>query len=322
MRLLITGSYGLVGTALTHMCERLGHDVVCFDVVDPSSPGKDVRDPEALAASIGDCDGVVHLAAISRVAWGEISPALCHDVNVLGTSAVINAMMARPSPPWLLFASSREIYGNPARPLVSEEDPVAPVNHYGDSKAKGELLIGQAREQGLQAAVVRLSNVYGGRRDHPDRAVPSLVARADAGLDLMLTGGGSYFDFVHVHDTVTGLMAVMDRLADGDRHLPAIQLTTGERTSLRQVAEMAVDLTGSSSRIIEQSARPFDVAGFCGSPARARALLGWRAETDLRQGMGEVIANLRSEGPLDPISLPDLPPMSAFQSRRDHGAPG
>ncbi len=306
MRVLITGSHGLVGSALSEACLRAGHEVTPFDIVRPGAEQvEDICDGAALAEQMAGCDGVIHLAAISRVAWGEDRPDLCLRVNVEGTRNVTEAALAQPHGPWLIFASSREVYGNPPSSLVTEDDPIAPVNTYGRSKAEGERIIEQARTGGLATAIVRLSNVYGGRRDHPDRAVPALLTRALAGEALVVTGGDNYFDFVHVDDCVTGLLATAGLLAAGERALPPIQLTTGTATSLRRLAQLSIAMSGSDSQIIEAPARPFDVSGFCGDPARARDLLGWRAEIDLQTGLARLADDLRRNGPLDPVDMPD-----------------
>ena len=86
MRLLITGSEGLVGERLRQRCQASGVDVVGVDMVATAKGSSaDIRTPEQWASRVGPVDGVVHLAAISRVAWGERDPALCNDVNENGT---------------------------------------------------------------------------------------------------------------------------------------------------------------------------------------------------------------------------------------------
>lgn len=302
MRILMTGSHGLVGTVMTEALSARGDVPVAFDVV--ADPACDIRDKDRLAAAAEGCDGIVHLAAISRVAWGESHPELTHSVNVDGTRAVIEVAMAARPRPWLLFASSREIYGDPPERIISEDAPTAPVNHYGRSKAGGEELVNAARAAGLRTAMLRLSNVYGGRRDHPDRAVPALVGRALAGEDLTITGADNYFDFVHVEDTVRGLIAALDQLAMGEAGLPPIHLATGIDTSLGQLAEMAVRATGSTSRIIPVAARSFDVAGFCGRPDRAGQILGWSPTIAIAEGVSRVAQDLAEHGPLAPARIP------------------
>ena len=75
MRILITGSSGLIGTKMVQACVDYGYEVVPFDIVRPNSIGtENICDAALLAAQALQCDGIVHLAAISRVAWGEERP--------------------------------------------------------------------------------------------------------------------------------------------------------------------------------------------------------------------------------------------------------
>jgi nucleoside-diphosphate-sugar epimerase len=276
---------------------------------------EDLLNARLLASKAAGCDGIVHLAAISRVAWGEQAPELCHRTNVEGTKVALEATRRNDNSPWLLFSSSREVYGEPTHEQTREDEPFAPLNHYGRSKAHGEALVDAARAQGRQTAIVRLSNVYGGRRDHPDRAVPSLMSRALAGEDLIVTGGDNYFDFVHVEDCVAGLLRVIDQLQAGEAALPPINFATGVPTSLRRLAHMAAEIGGARSQILERQARSFDVSGYCGSPERARALLGWEATIDLPTGLKRVAEDFRLNGPLDAITMPD-PDMVKNSDRR------
>lgn len=286
MRILITGSSGLVGHALASQLREAGHAVVPFDLAPGAGePAQDICDRAAVDAALADCDGVIHLAAVSRVAWGEADPELCQCVNVLGTHVLLQAALARPDRPWFLFASSREVYGDPAVMPVTETMPMAPVNTYGRSKAAGERLVASATALGLRTAVLRLSNVYGSAWDHPDRAVPSLLWRAMAGEELRLTGPDLFFDFVHVEDSARGFRLAVDHFAAGGGSLAPVQLTTGVATSLGEVARLAIAITGSASPLTILPPRPFDVGGFVGAPDRAAAVLGWQARTGLMDGM-------------------------------------
>lgn len=307
VRILVTGSSGLVGVPLVAALQGHGHEVVCCDLRDGG--GTDIRDGDAMARALAGCDGIVHLAAVSRVAWGEAAPALCDEVNVAGTATVIEAALAAPRRPWMVFASSREVYGTLHSLPATEDAPLFPQNIYGRSKLAGEELVRAATARGLRAAIVRLSNVYGGMNDHPDRAVPALMWRAVRGLDLTVTGAETFFDFVHVHDSVAGLGAAVDRLAAG-HDLPPVHLVTGRATTLRELAGLALSIAQAPSRLAVHPARPFDVPGFVGDPGLARRLLGWQAQVALEDGLRRLCDDLHSRGePMPEVRMP--PPFTA-----------
>lgn len=216
----------------------------------------------------------------------------------------------------MVFASSREVYGDPPVLPVSEDSPVQPINVYGRSKAAGEALVTRARvAQGLRAAIVRLSSVYGTTDDHHDRAVPALLWRALQGDTLRITGADNRFDFVHVDDSVDGLLRAADLLAAGAKQLPTVHLATGTGTSLGELAHLAVDVAQSGSAIDILPPRPFDVGGFVGDPARASDLLGWTAKIDLAEGMKALAAAMKERNcPLDLAQIPD--PATIAMERR------
>lgn len=304
----MTGSEGLVGRRLVAALAARGDVAVPFDIRRAGSAGvEDICDPDALAAALADADGVIHLAAISRVAWGEERPDICERVNVAGTATLLAAMASSQRKPWLVFASSREVYGDAPLLPVDEDAAVAPINAYGKSKAEGERLVTLARAQdGLRSAIVRLSSVYGTTDDHHDRVIPALLWRALQGETLRLTGADNRFDFVHVDDSVDGLLRAADLLAGGASTLPTVHLATGVGTSLGMLAEQAIATTGSASTIEFMPPRPFDVGGFVGSVDRARETLRWAAATALADGMAALAADMRARGaPLDTATIPD-----------------
>ena len=288
----ITGSEGLVGSALRPVLERLGYSVARLDVRLPCGHQGhgDVRDVEKVRRFVRGCAGVVHLAGVSRVVWGEQDPGLCMETNVGGTSNVLRAASEARCRPWLLFASSREVYGEPTTLPVREDAPLRPINVYGKSKLAAERAVLAAREAGLTTGVVRLSNVYGSTHDHPDRVVPAFARAAAFGDDLRVDGPDHLFDFTHVQDAARGIATMVTMLEAGERVLPPIHLLTGRGTTLRELADLAIAAGGRRARVVVAPARGYDVARFIGDPTRARILLGWWATRTVKDGVAGLVA--------------------------------
>jgi len=292
-RILITGSEGLVGSAFRRLLEVRGVDVVGLDVRARDSERGDVRDAERVRVAMRGCDGVVHLAAVSRVVWAENDPDACWSTNVEGLRNVIEAAKAEDT--WFLFASSREVYGQPERLPATEDTPLRPVNIYGRSKVEGERMVLAARDHGLRTAVARLSNVYGTTKDHADRVVPAFARAAALGDELRVDGPDHTFDFTHIDDTCRGLLGLADLLADGGAILPPVHFLTGHPTTLGELATLAVTLGRSRSTIREAPPRSYDVSHFYGSPRRATELLGWKPRVELAEGLGRLIQDFKRE---------------------------
>ena len=300
-RILITGSHGLVGAAMTSLLTSAGHHVRSLDLRAPEHDGRDdVLDLRAVEAAVAECDGILHLAAVSRVIWGERDPALCRATNEGGTRNVLRAALAPSRRPWIVFASSREVYGEPDALPVREDAPLRPVNVYGETKIAGERLLEEARGAGLATAIVRLSNVYGSVHDHADRVVPAFARSALTGEPLRIDGADHTFDFTHIDDTARGIAAVIDALQAGERRLPPIHFLTGTPTTLGELAAAAVDLAASASPLVHAPPRSYDVARFYGDPSRAHTLLDWQPRVPLRDGLARFFAALRATTPPEP----------------------
>jgi UDP-glucose 4-epimerase len=296
-RILVTGSMGLVGRALQEALVARGDACVAFDSRAPDGGGHgDLCDQSALRAAAAGCTGIVHLAAVSRVILGERDPAACWRTNVDGTRHVLHAALAARSRPWVVLASSREVYGEAQRFPVAEDAPLQPVNAYGRSKVQVERLGAEARVAGVNVAAVRLSNVYGCVYDHPDRVVPAFARAATQGAPLRVEGATHTFDFTHIDDTVAGFLTLMQALDAGEHALPTLHFVTGRATTLRQLASWAVELAGSESQVYEAPPRTYDVARFCGCPRRASAVLGWEARVPVRLGLARLIDDYRRGG--------------------------
>ena len=291
-RVLVTGSEGLVGSALRGSLEAHGWETVGLDLRGAESERGDVRDTRRIREAVAGCRGVVHLAAVSRVVWAERAPDICRSTNIGGVRRVLEAAREVVPRPWVLFASSREVYGQPRRLPVTENMLLRPVNVYGRSKVEGERLVEAARAGGLWTATVRLSNVYGSALDHADRVVPAFARAAVEGNAIRIDGAECSFDFTHIDDAVRGMIAAIGRLEAGEAP-PPVHLLTGTPTTLRELAALAMALAGRTVPVVETSPRPFDVSRFHGEPSRAREVLGWQPRVVLRDGLEQLVRDFR-----------------------------
>ena len=287
---LVTGAAGLIGRAITPLLRAAGAIVIPFDL--KSDPRRDVTDAAAMQDALRGVDGIIHLAAVSRVVSGERDPDLCRRTNIEATSTLLRLALASPRVPWFIQASSREVYGQQRSLPVQEDVPLSPCNVYAHSKVEGERLTSEARARGMRTAIVRLSNVFGDAEDHVDRVVPAFARAAALGSAVRVDGSDCTFDFTHVSDAADGVRRVAHLLHGGERALPPIHFVTGRQTSLGALATLAIQ-AGATARQ-EAPVRSFDVQRFCGDPTRAEALLGWRANTTLERGFAGLIADFRA----------------------------
>lgn len=294
-KILVTGSDGLVGTRLCSLLERAGNEVARLDLRPrhESSVAVDVLDLRSLSSSAAGCAGIIHLAAVSRVVWGEADPERCLRTNVLGTANVAEVAASSPTKPWVMLASSREVYGQARSLPVTESHATAPVNVYGRSKLFAEYILRSLNQAGRRVAVVRLSSVYGSADDHQDRVVPAFCRAALANDRLGVNGSECTFDFTHVDDVADGIFRMAQMLSSGHALAEPIHLVSGVPTSLHDLAALVIRCAGARSAIVERPPRTYDVSHFVGDPARARALLGWKVATSLDKGVARLLTDLR-----------------------------
>ena len=294
---LITGGAGLIGTASKTYFEQRGWNVSTLDLRDCDLDGRtidhvgDIVELKSLQDILQDIDGVLHLAAISRVIDAELNKEECTRVNVNGTKRLLEAASAAKCR-WFIFGSSREVYGEPISLPVSEENGVAPINHYGHAKVIGENMVKNHCEMNEMAhSNLRFSNVYGHSGDHQTRLVNAFIIQALKSESLEIHGGGQLFDFTHVDDTAAAIFAAAEMLHDLNESLPTIHVLPGEAVAIEDLAAMVISITDSNSEIVYTPGRDYDVERFHGDPSRMNEILGYKCSTDIRTGL-EKFANL------------------------------
>ncbi|NGX51527.1 MAG: hypothetical protein K1060chlam2_01396, partial [Chlamydiae bacterium] len=195
--------------------------------------------------------------------------------------------------PWVLYASSREVYGQQKQLPVKETAPLLPVNIYGESKIAAEQAVQAAAKKKLKSSIVRFSNVFGSVHDHHDRVIPAFCAAAANGSDIRVDGKENLFDFTYIDDVIQGILSLLYVLIRAREALPPIHLTTGQAVSLGQVASIAQNVSFHKIQVKEALSRTYDVARFSGDPSRAKKLLNWQACVDVHEGMNRLINQFR-----------------------------
>lgn len=294
MKILVTGSSGLIGYSLTNTLRSIGIEVQEYDIQSQNEIGYgDVLDRNQLYQKATNVDGIVHLAAVSRVIDGEKNPNLCWKTNVEGTENIVEIALASPKMPWLIYASSREVYGEPMELPVKESSPLCPVNIYGESKAKAEQIIGHSQSKGVIASILRFSNVYGKIHDYPDRVIPAFCLASAEGTPIRVDGRENMFDFTYIEDVVQGILSAIFQLSFERKSIPALHLTRGVGITLGEIAEIAKNASLFSIKITEKPSRSFDVARFFGDPTLSNQILNWRAAVSVQEGMHRLINQFR-----------------------------
>ncbi len=297
-KILITGSRGLIGKALKTCLEKSGIEVLGIDINCPIHHKEygDIRDSSLLRKLASECVGVIHLAAVSRVVSGEKDPELCWEVNVGGTDNVLKSINSlSDNKPWIIYASSREVYGQQMTLPVSEDADLLPLNIYARSKVSAENLVTGYRKNGLQTATVRFSGVYGSTDDHVDRVIPAFCRVAAFGGTMQLEGKSITLDFTYIDDVVDGLMKIIKKLQDGHKDLPTVHFTSGQAITLWELAELAKKASFAKVEFIETHPRSFDISSFVGHTELANQLLNWKAETPLQDGIAKLVGQYRLE---------------------------
>lgn len=294
MKILVTGGSGFIGS---NVIKRLGgrFSFSNFDI--RNNVKDDVRDVARLKKAVQGVDGVLHLAAISRPKWGYENPHVCLDTNIMGTVNVLEALRVVNLKAWVIFGSSREVFGGVTTFPIVEKNERMPLNAYGVSKVAGEDLLKQyAANYGLRCLTVRFCGVYTGIGDIMDRVIPRFIRQALRNEAITIEGNGKQKigDYVYIDNVVDGLDRAIRFVCSKQKSFyDDINFVADDPISLYDLARLVARLSGSKSRITKISDRSYDTKGFWGSYAKARRVLGWKPRISLEQGLTRSIKELR-----------------------------
>ncbi len=318
-RVLVTGGAGFIGS---HLCERLvqdDHDVICLDNLFTGTKANiahllpapnfefirhDVTEPLLLHV-----DRIFNLACPASPLHYQHDPVKTVKTSVHGAINMLE--LARRCNARILQASTSEVYGDPSQHPQHEDywgnvNPIGPRACYDEGKRCAEtLFFDYHRQHGVDIRVVRIFNTYGPRMHPSDgRVVSNFIVQALLGRDITITGDGSQTrSFCAVGDMVQAMVAYMD--LDTAPTGP-INLGNPNEITIRELADMVIDIAGSRSKVIRIPLPKDDPTRRRPDIAQAMEVLDWEPGIPLADGLAATVAYFRqllSEIPASRISV-------------------
>ncbi len=282
MQIMVTGGAGFIGSHLVDQLVKSGHSV---RVIDNLFRGKeenigahlknksieffksDIRDYEQIKDVFKNCEVVYHLAAQSNVMGAVENIDYSFYSNVVGTFNVLKASQAAGAKR-VIFTSSREAYGEAQYLPVDERHPLDSKNTYGASKVAGEKYCQVFQNMGaFDVVIFRLANVYG-ERDF-DRVIPIFLNNVARHEDIHVFGGKQVIDFVSIEIVVKALIQAME---NEEATQGPTNIGSGKETTLFELAERIMELTGSRNKVVVDPPRSVEVVKFTADIQRFKSI--------------------------------------------------
>ena len=307
MAVLVTGGAGYIGSHTVALLTQQQRDVVVLDSLELGTKSRIGTVPffqgnisdERLIEKIckkHDITEVIHFAAYKAVGESMEQPLRYYNNNVGGTIDLVRALLAN-GVERMVFSSSAAVYGNPASVPVTEDSPLLPESVYAETKAVMERFLASCDAIGMRSVSLRYFNAAGASADSSigedwtmsQNLVP-LVMKAILGFSGPLNVFGNDYptpdgtcirDYIHVEDLADAHIKALDYLEQGGASL-ACNVGTGRGTSVLEVIDIAEQVSGRKVPHVVTSRRAGDPTSVYADPTLVRALLGWKANRDLR----------------------------------------
>ena len=311
MRVLIAGGAGYIGSHLSDALLARGDEVIAVDNFISSRPEniahlmnherflfleQDVTDPMLID---GQLDAVMDLASPASPSDFATIPLEILDVGSTGTRNLLDLAVIKQAR--FFLASTSEVYGDPLvhpqpESYLGNVSCIGPRSCYDEAKRFSEAItMAYLRVMDIEVRIVRIFNTYGPRmRPDDGRVVGSFISQALRGEPITLFGDGSQTrSFCYVDDEVRGLIAVLDGHLTGP-----VNVGNPAEFTMRELAELVVDIIGSKSEIITVPLPPEregDPMQRCPDITLISSTYGWQPTVSLREGLGKMITAFRSE---------------------------
>lgn len=301
-RILVTGGAGFIGSHLCDLLLREGHEILCVDNFFTGRRNNiqhvlDHKRFEFLRHDVTfplyvEVDQIYNLACPASPVHYQFDPVQTTKTSVLGAVNMLGLAKRLKKP--ILQASTSEIYGDPTLHPQPESywgnvNPIGPRSCYDEGKRCAEtLFFDYHRQHKLEIKVVRIFNTYGPRMHPQDgRVVSNFIVQALRGEDITLYGDGLQTrSFCYVDDLVVGLVGMMTTSSDVTG---PINLGNPKEFTMRQLAELVLELTGSKSKIVHKPLPQDDPKQRQPNIDVAKRVLAWEPNVQLEQGLVKTI---------------------------------
>ncbi len=251
--------------------------------------GGDILHTDILNQAMKGIDGVFHFAALWLLHCHDF-PRSAFNVNIGGVFNVLEACVNN-GVNRVVFSSSASVYGDAITEPMTEDHPYNNTNFYGATKVAGEQMARalfhryKDSDKRFEYVGLRYMNVYGPRQDYQGAyisVIMKILDRIDAGLPPIVYGDGSQaYDFVYVEDCALANVLAMQ----ADTVDEFYNVGSGIKTTIKELAELILEITGSGLEIQYEPAGPTFVKNRVGCPEKARKQLGFAARYQLREGI-------------------------------------
>jgi UDP-glucose-4-epimerase GalE len=300
-KILVTGGAGYIGSHTRYFLEKQGHTTVVLDSLERGDPRAvpasmlrqiDLRDSAKVKQLLRKekIDAVIHFAAYMSVGESTQRPELYFSNNVNGSLSLFEAMLES-DVRCLVFSSTAAVYGIPGKVPITEDQPYAPINPYGESKVMVEKILGWLdRFRHLRSIRLRYFNACGaepasglGERHDPETHLIPLILRAvETGTPVTLFGddyptpdGTCIRDYIHVADLADAHIAAVDHLLNGGQS-DSFNVGTGSGHSVKEVLAAVERVTGKKPPFTLGPRREGDPPSLVADSTKLQKTLHWQ----------------------------------------------
>jgi UDP-glucose 4-epimerase len=287
MKIFMTGCGSFIGKEVLRLAKTKGIQVTGVDLLETGQDGcsvADIRSPKIIEKIPSDIDAVIHLAALSRDADCRNKACTCFDANVMGTLNLIEAAQSREVKQFI-FASSEWVYDRFEEGVAKKEEDIIDIagltSEYALSKLVSEANLRQKYQRGFcPITILRFGIVYGPRKDNWS-AVESILNAVSTQDEVTIGSLKTGRRFVHVSDIASAVIAAI-----GLTGFEIINIQGSQMVTLGDIIETAKLLLNKNPKVIQRT--PEQISLRTVSDVKAKQLLKWRAEINLRDGLKSV----------------------------------